>query len=169
MTPQQIIGMLVRLFSIWLVVIAFQTLGIAMTLDKQFGHAGALTLFLVPALTLLLAVFLWLFPMTVAHSIVPRTHDANALRIPAREATAAASAIIGIWVLIGALPQLLASGGIAFLGGGSQVLSMYFTQDRIVEFMAVMLQCVIGLFLVTKPWFVAGKVFPVQAGSGTGE
>ena len=163
MTPQQIVGMAIRLFSIWLVVIAFQTFGIATAMNAQFSQPGAFALYFMPALPLLVAVLLWLFPMFVAHKIVPRTHEANTLRLPAREATAAASAIIGIWVLITSFPHLVATGGIVMFGGGTQILSIYFTPERTLQFLTVLLQCAIGMLLITKPWFVAGKVFPVPA------
>ncbi|OQA33805.1 MAG: hypothetical protein BWY57_00945 [Betaproteobacteria bacterium ADurb.Bin341] len=163
MTPQQIVGLAARLFALWLVVIALQIFGIATAMNQQFNQSGAFALYFMPALPLLLAVFLWSFPMFVAHKIVPRTHDSNTLRLPAREATAAASAIIGIWVLISMLPHLVASGGIAFFGGGTQVLATYFTPERTLQLLAVALQCAFGLFLVAKPWFIASKVFPAPA------
>jgi hypothetical protein len=167
-TPQQFVGIAARLFAIWLVVLAFQAYGIASVMNRQFSENGASALYLLPALPILLAAFLWFFPMFVAHKVVPRTHDANVLRIPAREATAAASAIIGIWVLISALPHLFATLSVVFFGGGSHFLSLYFSQERTQQLLAVLLQSVLGVFLVAKPWFVASRVFPSRQAAASG-
>lgn len=166
MTSQQIVGLAARLFALWLVVIALQIFGVATAMNQQFSQPGAFALYFMPALPLLLAVVLWLFPMFVAHKLVPPTHDANVLRMPAREATAAASAIIGIWVLISALPHLVAFGGIIAFSGRTQVLAIYFSPERTLQLLTVALQCAFGLFLVAKPWFVASKVFPLETLGG---
>lgn len=160
MTPQQIVGLAVRIFAIWLVVMAFQVLGLALAMNSQLKLDGVSALYFMPALPLLLAVFLWLFPMFVAHKLVPRSHDQNALRIPARELTAAASAIIGIWVCIAAMPQLLAQGAVVVYGGGFAALGAYFSPDRTAQLIAVLLQCLAGITLLLKPWSVAARIFP---------
>lgn len=161
MTPQQIVGLAVRIFSIWLIVGAFQTFGIASAMNAQSNHPGATAVYLIVLLPLLLAAFLWLFPMLIAHKLVPRTHDTNTLRMPAREAAAAASAIIGLWLLISVIPQLVANFSVAvFLGGGARGVFANFAEDRLYQLVVAIAQCVFGVFLVMKPWFVAGKVFP---------
>ena len=158
MTPQQVVGMAVRLFAIWLVVIAFQLYGLARA-----------TVYMAPDKTSASMIYggvvLWLFPMLVAHKIVPRTHHTNTLRMPAREATAAASAILGLWVLIGALPQVMGISGISIVGGGSHAVIAYFSQEpgRLAQFTASGFQCVLGLLLLLKPWWVASKVFTQPA------
>ena len=130
MTPQQVVGMAVRLFAIWLVVIAFQLYGLARaTVYMAPDKTSASMIYGGVVLALILAVVLWLFPMLVAHKIVPRTHHTNTLRMPAREATAAASAILGLWVLIGALPQVMGISGISIVGGGSHAVIAYFSQE----------------------------------------
>jgi hypothetical protein len=165
MTPQQIVGMAARLFSIWLVVVGLQIFGIATLMSTQMGDSSSNMRFLMPGVVLLLAVFLWMFPMFIAHKIVPRTHEENILRLPAREATAAGAAIIGIWILISALPHLAGVFGLLFYGSGTAFLSEFFTQERTIEYLTIAIQCVFGLTLVFNPWFVARKVFPAPAKS----
>jgi len=160
MTPQQIVGLAVRLFALYLIVIALQfftTVSIAN--EKQ---SGVTLLYLAPVLPLLLALLLWRFPMFVAHKLVPRTHDTNTLRMPARELTAAASAIIGLLALLGSLPFLFGFGVFILYNGGHEAFAVYFS-GRDLEILTIVFQCVFGLFLVIKPWFVASKVFPTEA------
>lgn len=160
MTPQQIVGMAVRLFAIWLVVIAFQTFAIARAMNAQLGGSGTIGLYIMPALPLVLAVLLWFFPMFVAHKIVPRTDETNTLHLPAHEMTAAASAIMGIWVLLAAIPHLAAAGSILIFIGENSNFATYFNPERKTQFLSMLLQCGLGAFLVARPWFVAEKIFP---------
>src|SRR5262245_25934546 len=118
MTPQQIVGMAAKLFAIWLLVIAFQMAAAGLALKNQLGDAAPIVLYLMPALPLVLAILLWLFPMTIADKLVPRTQDSNIVRTPAREATAIASVIIGIWILIRSIPIFITTLGVFLSSGG---------------------------------------------------
>lgn len=158
MTPQQIVGLAARLFAIWLVVIAFQIFGIATAMNAQPGVEPSTVMYLMPALPLLLAAILWLFPMAIAHKLVPKTHDTEVLKMPAREAVVAAAAIIGLWVLVSTLPHLIASFGIALQGIGSPLFTVYFTVERKLNLLVTLLQVVTGGFLVCRPRFVARKI-----------
>ncbi|HYM33839.1 MAG TPA: hypothetical protein VET48_00515 [Steroidobacteraceae bacterium] len=166
MSPQQIVGMAAKLFAIWLVVIAFQIFGAAITLKSQLGSSATFLLYFLPALPILLAVFLWLFPMTIADKLVPRTQDTNTLRTPARELTAVASIIIGLWVLIGTIPTLVTTLGMFLFSDETLMSVAYFTQERKLHFVGVFLQCAFALFLVFKPWTIARKVFPHTSNAG---
>ena len=159
MTPQQIVGIAVRLFSLWLILLTIQTIAIAHNLSSQIEGKAVLALYGVPVLVFLVAILLWNFPMMVAHKLVPRTHDTNTLKIPAREATAAASAIIGLWVLIAALPQAVSIFLLMFLNNSREVYGMFFTSERMHQLLTTLLQVIFGLFLIIKPWYVASKIF----------
>jgi hypothetical protein len=166
MTPQQIVGMAVKLFAIWLVVMAFQVLAAGLAMRNQIGEAASFLPYLLPALPLVVAVLLWLFPMTVADKLVPRVRDTNTVRAPARELTAVASVIIGLWVLIGTLPLLVTTLGLVFVSDQNLMNAVYFTPERKLTLLGVVLQWGLALFLVFKPWSVAGKVFPAPGDSG---
>lgn len=159
MTPQQIVAMAAKLFAIWLLVIALQLFAASLAIEAQVGDSRIIV-YLLPALPLLLAVLLWLFPMTVADRLIPRTHDSNIVRTPAREVTAIASAIIGLWVLIGSIPVFVTTLGLFLASDQSLPSAMYLTPDRKWNLLGVSLQCVLALYLVFKPWSVARRVFP---------
>lgn len=160
MTPQQIVGMAAKLFAIWLLVIAFQMAAAGLAIKNQLPDSAPFLLYLLPALPLVLAILLWLFPMTVADKLVPRTQDSNIVRTPAREVTAIAAVIIGIWILIGSIPTFITSLGLFLSFGQGMMDAMYFTPERSWNLLGVSLQCVVALILVFKPWSVARKVFP---------
>jgi hypothetical protein len=162
MTPQQIIGLAARLFSIWLILISFQMLMIASAMREHLNGEGGHLIYLLPMLPLTCAALLWFFPMFIAHKLVPRSHDDNKLKLPVREALAAASAIIGIWAIVTASPQIMSHVAILIYTRHDYGMENYLTPDRMFSFIAPLAQSLIGFFLVMNPWFVARKIFPNQ-------
>lgn len=107
MTPQQIVGLSVRLFSIWLVVLALQIIGIGDALNSQPGIESTNVPFLLSGITISLAILLWLFPMVVAHKLVPKTQFDNILHVPVQEAVHVACIIFALWLFLAkVLPNL---------------------------------------------------------------
>ena len=82
MTPQQIVGVAARLVAIWLAILAFQAIGIGQAMLSQRGQSTSVPYF-IAALYLGVGLFLWFFPMFVAHKLVPRAKFENTLRLPA--------------------------------------------------------------------------------------
>ena len=107
MTPQQIVGLAIRLFSIWLVILALQILGYGNELNSQPGIGATNAHYWLSGGVFLLAVLLWLFPMIVAHKLMPQTQFDNVLRVPAQEAVVVACVIFALWLfLVKVLPTL---------------------------------------------------------------
>src|SRR6266540_5724837 len=107
MTPQQVVGLFVRLLAVWLAVSGVQVIGIGLALDAQKTQEHTLVPYVISAVLFVVALALWFFPMVVAHKLVPRTHFDNVLRIPAEEVAVVACVVLGLWVLVArALPPL---------------------------------------------------------------
>lgn len=159
MSVHQIVAVAVRLFALWLVMISFQVGAIAAVVNKNLDGGPVPALYFLPVISLFLAAFLWRFPMFVAHRLVPGTADTGTLRMAPRDATAAASAVIGLWALIGSIPHLATALGVVLATGAPVLREPSFYFGRPVDFLAVLAQCLLGLFLVTKPWFVARRIF----------
>ncbi len=107
MTPQQIVGVAVRLFAIWLVFEALTMLAGSATLERQPGIGPTWGFNAWAAIMFLLAAILWFFPMTVAHTLIPRTRYDNVLSVPSGEATTIACVILGLWLFtVRVLPGL---------------------------------------------------------------
>lgn len=107
MTPQQIVGLAVRLFSVWLVFMAFQFIGSGIATNSQQGTEPSSAYFLAGGVAFILAVVLWLFPMFLAHKLVPRTQFKNTLSVPANEAVVVACVIMGLWLFVARmLPEI---------------------------------------------------------------
>jgi hypothetical protein len=107
MTPQQIVGLFVRIFAVWLAVSGIQIIGYGVALDAQPGMERSVAPYAMAIVIFVLAVALWFFPMVVAHKLVPRTHFDNVLRIPAHETAVIACLVLGLWIFVArALPTL---------------------------------------------------------------
>lgn len=107
MTPQQIVGLAVRLFAVWLGFNALQMVGNGMSVNNQTGLESASAFFVWAGVMFLLAAFLWFCPMVVAHKLVPRTQFDDVLRVPAHHAATVACVILGLWLfVVRALPGL---------------------------------------------------------------
>lgn len=98
MTPQQIVGLAVRLFAIWLIFAALQMVGSGISVSNQAGLEPTYGFFVWAALMFLLALALWFFPLVVAHRLIPRTRFEDVLRVPATQAAMVACVILGLWL-----------------------------------------------------------------------
>lgn len=108
MTPQQLVGLAVRLFAIWLAITSLQVVGFGTGLNNQPGvEATNVPFLLAAALMVLVAALLWFFPMVVAHKLIPRTKFENVLQVPAREAVVVACIVFALWLFLArVLPSL---------------------------------------------------------------
>ena len=107
MTPQQIVGLAVRLFAVWLVFSALQMVANGMSANNQTGVESTSAFFVWAGVMFLLAALLWFCPMVVAHKLVPRTQFEDVLRVPAHQAAMVACVILGLWLfVVRALPGL---------------------------------------------------------------
>ncbi len=107
MTPQQIVGLAVRLFSIWLFIFAFQINGYLYTLGNQSPAEPIPMQYPIVGFVIVLSMLLWFFPMSVAHKLIPKTQHENIIKIPTQEAVHVACVIFALWLfLVKLLPAL---------------------------------------------------------------
>jgi hypothetical protein len=97
MTAQQIVGLAVRLFAIWLVSSALGIIEAGMNVNSQ-PRLETAAFFAMAGIMFLLAAFLWFCPMLVAHKLIPRTRFDDVLRVPATQVAMIACVILGLWL-----------------------------------------------------------------------
>ncbi|MCL2075262.1 MAG: hypothetical protein FWH15_02250 [Betaproteobacteria bacterium] len=156
MTPQQIVGLFVRLFAIWLVVQALQLVGVGIEINRQPLQEQWAGYYYTSAIVVVVAAALWLFPMVVAHKLIPRTQFDNVLRVPAHEAAIVACIVLGLWLFVArALPLLTHYFTVAALLWKNHI-SVYEAEvanpARLIEGVVTLLVC--G-FLTFKARFIA--------------
>jgi hypothetical protein len=151
MTPQQIIGVAVRLYAIWLVLLALQTSSTGIELHLQPNSGDTISIYLFSVIYVLVAALLWRFPMAVAHSLVPRTNYDDVLGIPVQQVTVAATVILGLWLFaFRALPAIsfYATFGAYWISKGQPLSSLPANQH--IAFIVGTIELVVALLLVFR-------------------
>jgi hypothetical protein len=108
MTPQQLIGISVRLFAIWMAlssVAYFAAIPSGLS-SSGVGENSVYVSYGVGAFYVAAAVVLWLFPMAIAHSLIPRTSHNNRLPVAAFELSRVGIAVLGLWLVAKSVPTL---------------------------------------------------------------
>ena len=162
MTPQQIVGLFVRLFAIWLLVQALQMVGYGLAQEKQ--AANGITSFVIAAVLAGSAAALWLFPMAVAHKLIPRTHYSDRVSAPVLDIAAVACVVLGLWVMAAyALPGISPFLAIAIMLKGTQS-AWNIDWWYLTAFITGVMQLVAALILMLKARPIAAHLlFPKQA------
>jgi hypothetical protein len=121
-TAQQLIGVGVRLFAVWLALTSFPYL---VTIPGQLAGSpglpgGAPTVsYGIGIVYLLAAVALWVFPLVVANRLLPRSRHTNHLTFQAHDLARVGCSLLGLWFFAKALPNLAWFLFRAFLFAGS--------------------------------------------------
>ena len=117
MTSKQFVALGVRLFCIWLAVYilryapAFWLLGQQSSITTDEAPVVIGTLILVA-----IVVALWLFPLTVARKLLPRSALDQPISMPAHEQIEQAGfCLLGLWLLTQAIPSLAFEGFVFYL------------------------------------------------------
>lgn len=108
------------------------------------------------ALCLLVALFLWVFPMAAANRIVPRTSFENRLNLQAFDAARVGGSLIGLWLFANAMPGVL---WFLFLGAASSttsqsIVGVLVTEDK-VKLAYYAAQLLLSFILIFKSHFFA--------------
>jgi len=108
MTPQQFVGIAVRMFSVCLAITSIPYLSaIPQKLFSADHEVGATTSISIGAAYLVAASMIWFFPMVFANRLVPRTQFENGFKTRPNEVATVGIAILGLWKLIDATPDLI--------------------------------------------------------------
>lgn len=158
MTPQQLIGVALRVFSIWLALNSVTFLAtvpgaVPQSLDGTGFKWGA---FLVGGLGFALAVALWVLPMAMASALLPRTLHSEPLRIRGVELARVGCALIGLWVLVKSAPPLVwfFLRALLWTSNGSALGDA--SSDYKLELAIAVFNLVMGITLIRKAaWFGA--------------
>lgn len=116
MTPHQTLAVAVRLFAVWLAVIAVRELVGGYIAGRERNDAYLLPI--VAAVAVVAAVFvvvLWFFPRTIARGLLPPGPDAPAKPSAPEVWFAVGCSLLGLWLAASAIPGVLRNLGIMYL------------------------------------------------------
>jgi hypothetical protein len=159
MTPQQIVGLAVRLFAIWLALVSLQYVwAIPAALAKQNMDGGATFSLFIGLGYIVVAALLWFFPMTVAHRLIPRTSFENVLRVAPTEAARVGSCLLGLWLLLTSGPALVNYLFRAFLVSGTGPVFSSLNVDQRIDLAYYVVQVVISVILIVCAGAIASRI-----------
>lgn len=149
MTPQQLVGLGVRLFAIWLALTSIGT--ITAILSTSMPENAPIGLGIGMGVAYLVgAAVLWFLPMAVAHRLLPRTSHSNAMSGGAFEIARAGACLLGLWLLVKTLPNAAWYIFRMAVVSGSAPAIEAFNADAKVDMAVIAFQLVLGAMLILK-------------------
>lgn len=170
MTPQQIVGLTVRLFSIWLIVLALQIIGYGNSINSQSGIEETQVHYLLSAVVLVLAAVLWFFPMAIAHKLIPKTQFNNVLSLPLHETIVVACIIFAMWLFLAKVLPALAFYIPLFVVMVHDKRPVTNSEEfHIMRLVPIAIQFVVAFFLMFKARAISKFLVTTNAQSGDGD
>jgi hypothetical protein len=106
MTPQQVVAIGIRVLAIWLAVYGLEyCVSVPLSMNAANLAEHSYVAYSIGAAMLMVAALLWLFPMVIAHRILPRTEFENHLRLQPLEAARVGCALVGLWLFARTAPS----------------------------------------------------------------
>lgn len=118
MTSLQFVALGVRLFCIWLAICILRYAPAFWLLNGQQASTthDAAPLVIGTLILVAIVIALWLFPLTVARKLLPRSALDQPASLPAREQIERAGfCLLGLWLLTQAIPSLVFEGMVFYL------------------------------------------------------
>jgi len=161
MTPQQLVGIGVRLFAIWLGVASITYLiGIPAAMRDNMSEEMQRVTYAMGVAYVLATLVFWFFPMWVAHQLLPRTKFDNRLSARPHEVARVGAALIGLWFCARALPSLADLVFRAFLLDSAGSTFSALGQDMKLYLADAVFELILGVVLIVKARMFANFVFP---------
>jgi hypothetical protein len=150
MTPQQLVGLGVRLVAIWIAIENFWFLLSIPRIVQSIGKPdSAIYGYAIAGWWLIVAALLWFFPMWTAHKLLPRTRFENAIRAQPLELARVGCSVLGLWLfanqLRGSLWFLIRG---AFSPDRNTSVFRSFTPDEQIGFVVSICQIAFALALI---------------------
>ena len=104
MTPQQIVGLGIRLFALWLALTSIGMITAFLSTQMPEGTPRGMGIGMGIAYVVG-AVVLWFMPMAVAHRVLPRTSHSNTISAGPFDIARTGASLLGLWMLVKTLPS----------------------------------------------------------------
>jgi hypothetical protein len=116
MTAHQTLAVAVRLFAVWLAVIAIRELAGGFIAGRDKSDAYILPIVVVAAVvSAVFVIVLWFFPRTIARGLLPSGHEAPANPSAPEVWFAIGCSLLGLWLAASAVPGVLRNLSVMYL------------------------------------------------------
>ncbi|HEY6862831.1 MAG TPA: hypothetical protein VI319_02935 [Burkholderiales bacterium] len=137
-----------RLFAIWLVLYVIRSgPGLWVMNARESDATGMALVLVVVAVMLLVAALLWLFPLSVASALMPRSALEQRGALPIEDLQRCGFLLLGLWVLATSIPGVLRYAFIYFLTS-QRGNAAAFAPEVPAAFAGLIAETLIGIWLV---------------------
>lgn len=149
MTAQQLVGLGIRLFSVWLAISSARYLSSVPLYLSSIGDIAekVYQAYTIAAAYLAAALLLWFFPMSVAHKIIPRSRFVDVLHPESWVMARVGCALLGLWLLAKSL--LAVAGNLLWLYFYDAPVTAMETYARI-DFLVSVFELAFSLILIWR-------------------
>jgi hypothetical protein len=150
-TKEQVVGLAVRLFAIFLALYTLRQTGSLVVFARMSppDYASLATVGVVTLILLLVAILLWVFPLTVAGNLIPNIKpERQTGKLDGGSIEVVAFTVMGLWVLASAIPDTFYWAVFAYRIKAMGVGSPGLTPDHIGYMVATAVELAIGLWLL---------------------
>jgi hypothetical protein len=157
MTPQQLISIFIRLFSIWLFIMTLQVLGMASGLQKIGSPLPSIFPYCLALIPLMSGIILWYFPQGIALLLLPKQEQRSAAVITTQPIalTAAGIVLLGLYTIVYHFPAVAA----LVLGILLHIDQPDYQATLQMNGLVALTSIVLGFGLVSKAWSIAHLIF----------
>lgn len=151
MHKEQIVGIAVRLFAIFLGLYTLRYVGgiLRYTVEPSLSNVSVTFLFLPALILALVAILLWFFPLTVATKIIPSIKTSSApTSLDAGGIEVIAFSVMGLWVLTTAIPDAFHWITFVYLAKSVNVGNSELSPENIGYIVSTIVELVIGFWLL---------------------
>jgi hypothetical protein len=151
MNKEQVVGIAVRLFAIFLGIYTFRHVSglLPYAAAPSPNYISFSFLFLLAAFPLLAAILLWLFPLAVAAKIIPNIKEKETpAALDAGGIEVVAFSVMGLWVLTYAIPDIFYWVTYVYRIKNINIGSPELTPENIGYIVSTIVELVIGFWLL---------------------
>jgi hypothetical protein len=156
MTPQQLLGTVIRFCSVTLALLSIPYLsGIPSDL-RSYGMDGSVsTSFIIGVVYLVVALLAWFFPMLISHKLVPKTAFENRFNTRPDEVATVGVALLGLWKVVDAAPDLVSYLFLTSLRAGSNSIFHTLGVDGKADVCFILVELIIASVFLFKAHSIA--------------
>jgi hypothetical protein len=150
-TKEQIVGLAVRLFAVFLVIYVVRHASslIPLLSESSKYRVGAAYLTLIVLFPIVAAILLWRLPLTVAATLIPGVNTKKRPRpINSTDMERVAFTILGVWVFATAIPDVVYWTTFVYLLNNASAGKPIFAPEDLSNIVATAVELAIGLWLL---------------------
>jgi hypothetical protein len=166
---EQIVGIAVRLFAIFLLIYTVRYLSdyIHVLMGESYFKGNITPLIILTILPFIVVILLWFFPLKVAAKLIPKINSAEQpVNLGNNEIEHIALSILGIWVLASAIPDVFYWSIFIYMIKSSGMVVGALRPENVGNIVAIIIEIIIGIWLLVGSKGIIGIIRRLRYAGG---